>query len=259
MVDRYSGFVHWATHYFFTRKLWRSGHQVSILTHSLHCWELLLARGNIMKVRVKLGLSALSASLVGCLVGALSSSAATWKWPVSYTASRIAWSHEEPKPLPFGTIYERDTKNFAGIDARAFLGSTGWALGWDDARGTQYALVTHNHGRTWTTAGTYLSISGAAGAAVNTVRAFTPKIVAAYDSGGGMNVFDITWNGGRTWYSAWVPGNLISVSNAVRSMDKSPAGVIQLVVASLSHPTTYRLYTSTNSGRSWGESLKFGR
>jgi hypothetical protein len=180
---------------------------------------------------------------------------------VSYTASRIAWSHKygEPRPLPFGTIYEPKTKNFAGITSQVYQGSTGWALGSDDARGTQYALVSHNHGRTWATAGIYLSISGAAGAAVNTVKEFTPSIVAAYDSGGNMNVFDITWNGGRTWYSAWVPGNLISVSNAVHTMDKSPAGVIQLVVASLSHPTTYRLYASTNSGRTWTEGSKFDR
>jgi hypothetical protein len=202
-----------------------------------------------------------SATMVGSLVCALPSGAGTTSWPASYAASRITWflKSEDPKPLPFGTVYEPKTKNFAGIVSPVYRGSTGWALGWNDARGTQYALVSHNHGRTWATAGIYLSISGAAGAAVNTVKPFTPNIVAAYDSGGNMNVFDITWNGGLTWYSAWVPGNLISVSNAVREMDKSPAGVIQVVVGSLSHPTTYRLYASTNSGRTWIESPQFDR
>jgi hypothetical protein len=198
--------------------------------------------------------------LFGCLFS-VPSSAATSSWPVRYAATQISGTSKfgEPKPLPFGTTYTPRTNNFAGIDARVYLGSTGWALGWNDARGTQYALVSRDHGRTWTTAGIYLSVSGAAGASVNTIKAFTPTIVAAYDSGGNMNVFDITWNGGRSWYSAWVPGNLISVSNAVHQMDKSPAGVIQVVVGSLSRPTTYRLYASTNSGRTWTEGAKFYR
>lgn len=209
------------------------------------------------KLHAKIGFVA----AVGCLVGAVPSSAATSSWPASYKASQITWSakYGETKPLTFGTIYDPMTKNFAGISSQVYQGDTGWALGWNNAHGTQYALVSHNHGRTWATAGIYLSVSGAAGAAVNTVKAFTPNIVAAYDSGGGMNVFDITWNGGRTWYRAWVPGNLISVSNAIRAMDKSPAGVIQVVVGSLSRPTTYRLYASTDSGRTWTEGSKFDR
>lgn len=213
------------------------------------------------RVHAKFGLVAASATMVGCLIGALPSSAVTTKWPASYFATRISWSptYGEVRPLPFGTIYKPETNDFAGITSQVYRGNTGWALGWNDAPGAQYALVSHNHGRTWATAGVYLSVSGAAGAAVNTVKAFTPNIVAAYDSGGNMNVFDITWNGGRTWNSAWVPGNLISVSNAVRAMDKSPAGVIQVVVGSLSRPTTYRLYASLNSGRTWTESAKFDR
>lgn len=193
--------------------------------------------------------------LVGSLLGASPSNAGTTGWPASYSATKITWSakYGEAKPLPFGTIYKPTSKNFGGIISQVYLGSTGWALGWNTTPGTQYALISHNHGRTWVTAGIYLSVSGAAGAAVNTVKAFTPNIVAAYDSGGDMNVLDITWNGGRTWNRAWVPGNVVSVSNAVRQMDKSPAGIIQVVVASLSRPTSYRLYTSANSGRTWIE------
>lgn len=198
---------------------------------------------------------------LGSLTAVLPSSAATAKWPASYSASQITWSprYGEPKPLPFGTIYTPVRKEFAGIGSRVYQGDTGWALGWDDAPGAQYALVSHNHGRTWATAGIYLSLSGGAGAAVNTVKVFTPTIVAAYDSAGNMNVFDITWNGGRTWNRAWVPGNLISVSNAKREMDRSPAGAIQVVVASLRRPTTYRLYTSEDSGRTWTEGARFDR
>lgn len=200
-------------------------------------------------------------TMVGSLIGVFPSSAATSSWPARYSATPIAWStkYGDPKPLTFGTFYRPKTKNLAGITSQVYQGNTGWALGWDNKQGTQYALVSHNRGRTWTTAGTYLSVSGAAGAAVNTIKAFTPNIVAAYDSGGGMNVFDITWNGGRTWNRAWVPGNLISVSNAVHEMNTSPAGVIQVVVGSLSRPTTYRIYSSLNSGRTWTEGAKFDR
>jgi hypothetical protein len=217
--------------------------------------------GASSKVQLKIWIVATSLTMVGCLIGAFPSSAATSSWPARYAATPIVWSakYGDPKPLPFGSVYVPRTDMFAGITSQVYIGTTGWALGWNNARGTQYALVSHDHGRRWTTAGTYLSVSGAAGAAVNTIKAFSPNIVAAYDSGGGMNVFDITWNGGRTWNSAWVPGNLISVSNAVHEMDTSPAGVIQVVVGSLSRPTTYRLYASLNSGRTWTEGAKFDR
>jgi hypothetical protein len=193
-------------------------------------------------------------SLAACLVyGATPSLAATSSWPRHFTATLITWPAKEhvPKPLAFGTTAVTTLGH--GISAPVYVGNTGWMLSTQGpvGDGCTYPIFSDNHGATWNTSGTYLSLSGAAGAFANTLKAFTPKIVVAFSH---SNVFDVTWDGGRHWYAAWMPGNIVSVSNTRHANIASPAGVLQVEVASLSRPATYRLYTSTTSGRSWSAS-----
>lgn len=155
-----------------------------------------------------------------------------------------------PRPLPFGTPARLRTGEL--VAGPVFTGKTGWAVMWDGPAGNpeQYPIHTHSHGRTWTIAGPWLAITGAAGANVNSLTIFTNEVVVAYSKG--MNVLDVTWDAGRQWYSAWMPGNIVDVS-----LPKAPppqAGfpvAMQAVVRSLSHPVTTLRYSSASSGRRW--------
>lgn len=155
-----------------------------------------------------------------------------------------------PTRLAFGTSarWSRDEL----VAGPVWSGNTGWAVVWDGPAGNleQYPLHTGNHGRTWTIAGPWLAITGAAGANVNSLTVFSKKVVVAYAKG--MNVLDVTWDAGRLWYSAWMPGNIVDVTPPKAPPPRAGFPVaMQATVRSLGHPVATLRYFSASSGREW--------
>ncbi len=158
-----------------------------------------------------------------------------------------------PTPLPYGTPVVREVGRT--VTGTAFVGNVGWAVEWDGPAGniSQYPIRSIDHGATWRTAGAYLAITGAAGANVNSLRAFTSTVVVAYSKG--SNVLDVTWDSGRHWYKAWMPGNIISIistsSPTVSTHSSSSPVSMRVSVRSLEHPAVMYHYGSSTSGRVW--------
>ncbi len=155
-----------------------------------------------------------------------------------------------PTPLPYGTPVTRENGRI--VTGAAFLGDVAWAVEWDGPAGriSQYPIRSSDHGATWTTAGSYLATSGAAGANVTAVKVFSWRIVIAYSLG--ANVLDVTWDAGRHWYKAWMPGNILSVSalHGVPTPAGSPASM-RVTLRTLGHRAVTRTYSSRTSGRVW--------
>ncbi len=158
-----------------------------------------------------------------------------------------------PTPLPYGTPVTREKSRM--VTPATFVENVGWAVEWDGPAGNigQYPIRRNDHGTRWKIAGPYLAITGAAGANVNSITVFTSRIVIAYSKG--ANVLDVTWDAGRHWFKAWMPGNIISVSspstpNGSSGTRGSPASM-WVHVRSLGHPTSVYYYSSHTSGRIW--------
>jgi hypothetical protein len=133
-------------------------------------------------------------------------------WPLSFNAVLMKWQGPPVgKPIPYGSNIPAISKNrdcYSRSNVN-YLSNHGWSLGFDGC--AQYPEFTSNHGKTWRIGGIYFAIPTTDAAAfVDEMKPFTPLIVAAYFKG--ESTFDVTWNGGRNWYAAWMPGNVVSVT-----------------------------------------------
>jgi hypothetical protein len=132
----------------------------------------------------------------------------------------------------------------------SYIGSHGWALGIEGC--AEYPEVTSDHGKTWRIGGIYFAIPGAGGAAfVDVIKPFTPRIVTAFYPG--ESTFDVTWDGGRHWYAAWMPGNVVSVAQQLPNAGTSKSGgtVIEVKVFASKSPSNEVAYLSQDDGRKW--------
>ncbi len=217
--------------------------------------RLLLPRTGIVPTRPLLRLRWLVASVAAVSVATTSNTA--WAASQSSTMPRAITAKPLtdptggglPRPISFGAPVQIGHDAF--VAGPVFAGSIGWAVVWDGPGGNiaQYPIHTNDRGRTWTIAGPWLAITGAAGANVNRVTLFTNKVVVAYSKG--MNVLDVTWDAGRRWYKAWMPGNIADVTRLKAASRPGSPIAMQTLVRSVTHPVTAVRYTSRSSGRKW--------
>ncbi len=179
------------------------------------------------------------------------------------TSVSVAGTAVAPKPT--AEIAARQMRPRPGsppprFGARILLGSEagprvfindeiGFALAADDS--ATIPVRTTDGGRTWTVDGPQLHVDAADGPeAVDAVGIVSPSEEFAY----GSSVVDVTTNGGRTWWEAFLGENVTAVVPGAH-------GLVALVQQSVSNsqlnPIVTWQYVSNDGGRHWHDSTSF--
>jgi hypothetical protein len=174
---------------------------------------------------------------------AAGSTAAAAAPPQTITASRVTRPHGTLAP---GTRVRANT-----LGQRVFPTATrGFALA--DVGGAQYPALSTDRGKTWKTNGPALHLNAAqAPLAVVDVGAANAHTFYAF---GGGQVVDVTSDGGRTWWRAFLGDIALSV---VPRLSGGLVGVAQNATGSGSNATTV-VYVSRDGGRHWKLNKKLG-
>ncbi len=174
-------------------------------------------------------------------------------WPSFYRAPSWTWDPSIVKPVPYHSTIASNVRHSGCHDSRfatSYLGDVGWALGIIGC--AEYPEFSTNHGRTWLVGGDFFTIpAGDLSPFVDVIEPLTPTLVVAY--GVGTNNFDLTSNAGRTWFRAWMPGNVTSVTGSPTSTPASRTTRMTIVVrvSGSSSPTRHADYRSKDLGRTW--------
>jgi|SRR5579884_890381 len=172
--------------------------------------------------------------LAGC--GAAAAIAATASQPTEVTAHAIS---PDARPYAPGTRVGQSS-----LGNRVFTGAKrGFALA-NLRNGSTYPATTTDGGRTWRIAGGHFHIAAANGpAAVTEVGAGGRGTYFAYAGPGGGQAVDVTTDGGKHWWQAFLPGQPEAV---VYSAVTRPG---ELIAFEQGHPTY--VYVSKDGGRHW--------
>ncbi len=187
---------------------------------------------------------------------------------VSFTAVGVSSASEEPAPraaaaTPPASVTARplpaDTRPFSrpgtivsssDLGVRVFVNaSRGFALATTSLGGaTTYPAETVNGGRTWRIDGPHLHVSAADGPdEVTALGVAGPATFFAYGGPGGGEAVDVTSDGGKHWWRAYMPGNPVAVVYGVLS----PSGARGLLALVQGKPGEIWAYVSTDGGRRW--------
>ena len=115
-----------------------------------------------------------------------------------------------------------------------------------------YPALTTNGGRTWRIAGPPLHIDAADGAeAVSSIGLIAPRTFFAY----GNSVVDVTTDGGRTWWAAYLGEQVMAVVPSYRN--ELVAYVSESASTAHLNPAVTWQYVSRDGGRHWHYSTDF--
>lgn len=152
--------------------------------------------------------------------------------------------HARPHPVAPGTRV-RSTDVFT---PRVFADDlTGFALA--DQGNAQYPVTSQDGGRTWRIDGPQLHVDAADGAeGVGSVGLRTAHTFYAF----GSSVVDVTTNGGRTWWEAFLGELVVAVVPGPRH------SLVAYVQQQLSQSVSTWQYVSVDGGRHWRYTTRLG-
>lgn len=199
---------------------------------------------------VKPAVLALTVAVVSSTVVGVSSAsersaarAAGSKPPASVAAKQLS-ADTSPFSRP-GTIVSS-----SNLGVRVFVNAKdGFALATVGlGGGTTYPADTVNAGKTWRIDGPHFHVSAAnAPDVVTQLGAASPSTYFAYGGPGGGESVDVTTDGGKQWWRAYLPGTPVAVVYGA----VSATGTRGLLAFVQPGPSEIWAYVSTDGGRRW--------
>jgi hypothetical protein len=151
------------------------------------------------------------------------------------------------RPRPGAVAPGTKVRDSALLGARAFWNArNGFALA--DVRSAQYPARTTNGGRTWRIDGPQFHVDAAdAPEGVGAVGIAGPHTFFAY----GSSVADVSTDGGRTWWEAFLGDLVVAVV-------RGPRGLVAYVQHTTGDRAVTWQYVSGDGGRHWRYSTAIG-
>lgn len=207
-----------------------------------------LVKRTRLRTSLVLGSIVLAASGLSLLASQVSSSGAATtpapKPPATITAHPMAKPSRGILPGSIVRSSELGVRTFPSAE-------NGFALA--TIAGATYPVGTVDGGKTWRVDGPVLHIPAANAPAVVTLSgAGSPDTYFAFPGPGGGQLVDVTADGGRRWWQASFPGQVLSVIDTQRTL----IAFTQIPVTA--SRTEFWVYASKDGGQQWKYGTRFG-
>jgi hypothetical protein len=218
-------------------------------THAVNTWKELGALSflNQRPIAATAVVAGVAAALGGALtVGPIRAHAAA----ATQTPPRVLTRRMRPR---LGAVAPGTRVNSSALFGNRVFANAGDGFALARVGSAQYPARSTDGGQTWRIDGPQLHVDAADGPeAVGYVGVASARTFFAY----GSSVVDVTANGGRTWWEAFMSGLVMAVAQSPRN--ELVAYVQQSVSNDRANPAVTQQYVSRDGGRHWRYSTALG-